>query len=350
MRYQLSVPRKAFTLVELLVVIAIIGILIALLLPAVQAAREAARRTQCTNNLKQLGLAAHNFHDTKGIWPTSTRPPGATTLPRISWETYLLPFIEQQALYSQIDQTKNWSNNNGGITPNNRAVVGTMVNAFLCPSSIEPERLDGDPQDPTGPWAPNIAAPTDYAIFTHVQPRLLSFANPPLIDKTGKGLFSKNEKARMRDCTDGLSNTLMFVESAGRPFLYRKGVKFDPDPTQHRVNGGGWCRPASDIQLDGSSPDGSTLPGPCAINCTNGEDIGGLSFPYTIGVSPDPNNNAPFGPYNSDGTGEAYSFHNGGMNAAMGDASVRFIQENVDIRVFAALVTRDQKEAHQLPQ
>lgn len=349
MNATLRTRRRGFSLVELLVVIAIIGILIALLLPAVQAAREAARRAQCQNNLKQISLAAHNFSDTRGYWPSSLRPPGATNLPRVAWATYLLPYFEQQSLYDHIDQTKTWGWDNGGAQPNNRSLMSTKVVAYLCPSGLDPDRLDGDPQDPAAPWAQNIAAPSDYATVTHVAKRLYEFnTSAPIIDKYGKGLFSKNEKARMRDCLDGLSNTLMFVESAGRPYLYRKGLKAHDDPTQHRVNGGGWCRPASDIQLDGSSPDGTTLPGPCAINCTNGEDVGGLPFPYTIGKAP--GDNAPYGAYGSDGTGEAYSFHPGGMNSAFGDASVHYLQENIDIRVYAALVTRDQREAQSLPQ
>src|SRR5437764_3262794 len=91
---------RGFTLIELLVVIAIIGVLIGLLLPAVQAAREAARRSQCSNNLKQLGLGFHNFHDAFGSLPSSLRPPSGV---RVSWETYLLPFFEQQSLYDKID-------------------------------------------------------------------------------------------------------------------------------------------------------------------------------------------------------------------------------------------------------
>ncbi len=104
--------------------------------------------------------------------------------------------------------------------------------------------------------------------------------------------------------------------------------------TVARVNAGGWPRPASDYSIDGSSEDGTTFPGRCAINCTNGENVAGLPFPIT----------SPF-PYGSEGTGETYAFHPAGANAAFGDGSVKFIQEQVDIRVFAALVTRDKLEA-----
>src|SRR5689334_12464273 len=100
--------RPGFTLVELLVVVAIIGVLVALLLPAVQFAREAARRTQCANNLRQLGIAAHTFHDSQRKLPSSVRPGGLTTAPRIAGLTFLLPNLEHSALYDKYDQTINW--------------------------------------------------------------------------------------------------------------------------------------------------------------------------------------------------------------------------------------------------
>ncbi len=102
--------RTGFTLVELLVVIAIIGVLVALLLPAVQAAREAGRRSQCSNNLRQLGLAAHNFHDTYKKLPSSNRASTTSTV-RSSGFTFLLPFIEQKNIYDQYDLNKNWDDN-----------------------------------------------------------------------------------------------------------------------------------------------------------------------------------------------------------------------------------------------
>lgn len=312
---------RGFTLVELLVVIAIIGVLVALLLPAVQAAREAARRTQCTNNLKQLGLAAHNFHDTYNHLPSSIRPGGLTTSPRIAGHTFLLPFVEQGNIYDKYDQTVNWSH------ANNLPLTSQPIKGFQCPSTPEPARLDGDPQFAT--WS-GIVAVTDYSPTIGVDQRLQTLG---LVDLAGPGILTKNGSPRLADVLDGLSNTIMYAESAGRPAIWRRGKRIGVLPTQ-RNNAGGWSRPASDFSVDGSSADGAALPGPCAINCTNGE-FAGSTFPH------------PY--YGSEGTAEAYAFHPGGAMFALGDGSVRFVASTIGIREFARLVTRDSGEVQQLP-
>lgn len=338
--------RPAFTLVELLVVIAIIGVLVALLLPAVQAAREAARRTACTNNMKQLGIAILNFHDTYRHLPSSTRPPGATTSVRLAAFTNLLPFFEEQNVRDQYDINANWSK--PGI---NVKLVGTRIPVFECPSSPDPfeERMDGDSQYGTymyPDWTSSrIAAPTDYSVTFGVSTRLVAFRDPvtmqPIIDQptnTTKpqiqldGMMPKNAIPTLRQCTDGTSRTIMLAECAGRPFVYRAGGnKIGQMPT-NRVNGGGWGRPASDFGIEGCSNDGSTFPGPCAINCANGEDVSII----TGNMNPQ----VPYGAYNTDGTGETFSFHSGGANAVFGDGAVHFLSGGIDIRVFAKMVTR----------
>lgn len=305
---------RGFTLIELLVVIAIIGILVALLLPAVQAAREAARRSQCENNLKQLAVAAHHFHDTYHKLPSSVRPSGLTPLPRIAGLTFLLPFIEQQGSYDQYDQTKNWS------APENVPITSLQIPTFLCPSSLEPKRLDGLPE--ASPWTGSLVAVTDYSPTIGVDQRLKT-AN--LVDKDGPGILTKNGEPRLADVLDGLSNTIMYAESAGRPYVYR-GTQRAGTLLANRVNAGGWSRPASDFSVDGSSYDGLAFPGPCALNCTNGEDFASTPFPH------------PY--YGTEGTAEAYSFHPGGAIFALGDGSVRFIGDTIGIREFARLVTR----------
>jgi len=312
--------RSGFTLVELLVVIAIIGVLVSLLMPAVQAARGAARRSECQNNIRQLALAGHNFHDTYRKLPSSVRPSGLTPLPRIAGLTFLLPFIEQQNVYSQYDQARNWSD---GV---NLPVTSKQMPTFLCPSTPEPKRLDGLPE--ANPWNANLVAVTDYSPTIGVDQRLKS-AN--LVDESGAGILTKNGEPRLADVLDGLSNTILYAESAGRPFVYRVGKKFGALPA-NRVNAGGWSRPASDFSVDGSSFDGVTFPGPCALNCTNGEEFGLTSFPH------------PY--YGTEGTAEAYAFHPGGANFAFGDGSVRFLSQTISIREFARLVTRAGNEVN----
>jgi prepilin-type N-terminal cleavage/methylation domain-containing protein len=318
-----TLARPAFTLIELLVVIAIIGILVSLLMPAVQAAREAARRTQCSNNLKQLGIAAHNFHDTHNKLPSSVRPAGLTSLPRIAGLTFLLQYLEGNNHYANYDQTQNWH------TLANRPVVSSQVATFLCPSTPYPKRLDGLPE--ASPWTADVAAVTDYSPTIGVDQRLLAAG---LVDRAGEGILVKNGEPRLAEVTDGLSNTILYAESAGRPYLYRNRLKIGDLPGK-RVNGGGWSRPASDSSVDGSSYDGATLPGPCAVNCTNGEDFGGSPFPH------------PY--YGSEGSGETYSFHPGGASVVLGDGSVRLVASTISVREYARLVTRSGAEIAVLP-
>jgi prepilin-type N-terminal cleavage/methylation domain-containing protein/prepilin-type processing-associated H-X9-DG protein len=330
-------PREGFTLVELLVVIAIIGILIALLLPAVQAAREAARRTQCQNTLKQLGLAVHNYVSAKKTLPNSTRPTGSTTAPRIAGFTLLLPYIEEAQLYQQEDFAVNWSASTGANGAN-LVVTKVVLPGLLCPSdAADANRLDYDPQ--ISNTFNGIVACTDYSPVIGVHPNLgPTTSNPPgtlsLVDaetiswdatnkSANSGLLRKNAVAKLKDASDGLSKTIMYAESAGRPFVYQRGKAVVDLATKHQ-NGGGWCRPATDITLHGSLNDGSPLQGPCALNCTNGENY--------------PSYNAA--PWYTEGTSEIYSFHTGGANVLLGDGSVQYLNETINIRELAKLIAR----------
>lgn len=146
------------------------------------------------------------------------------------------------------------------------------------------------------------------------------------------GFLWRNTQPRISDATDGTSNTILLAECAGRPTVYQRGMAIG-SPTGSppmRVNGGGWSRAASDFDLKGSSADGTTFPGPCAVNCTNGVNIGN--------VYPDP-------VWGTNGTGGTYSFHTGGANILFADGSVKFVSAGVNIVVYAALVTRAGGEA-----
>jgi len=292
---------SGFTLVELLVVIAIIGILISLLLPAVQMAREAARRTSCQNNLKQVGLALHNYHDTLRAFPPSSARGH-------SWVPFLLPYVEQENLYRQYRWDVSWDH------PSNQPVVNTRLAVMRCASaSSGSERIDRLPNGLT-------AVAGDYAPPSGVSSILVQVGLVPPTPNL-RGIINPGGPIRLADVRDGTSHTLMITEDAGRPeFRTRKGPGPDElslgcgnfSVTDGRVRGAGWADPAIAIPMHGFTYDGLNCPGPCPINCTN--------------------NN------------EAFSFHPGGASAAFADGGVRFLSENLSIRTYAALITRAGRE------
>jgi prepilin-type N-terminal cleavage/methylation domain-containing protein len=304
--------KTGFTLIELLVVIAIIAVLVGLLLPAVQKVREAAARARCQNNLKQLGIALHNYESATGSLPSSIRPAGVTTLSRVSWLIPTLPFIEQDNIRLRYDATQTWG------AAANLPLTAQPIRILQCSSSPNPGRNDGDPQ--TANW--NSVAVTDYAASTGVSPVAFNVNNSGVYQA---GILEKNRAGgnRLLDVTDGLSNTFAIVESAGRPQIYRNGQPYGVVPAQ-KVNGGGWARPASDLDYYTSTPDGTSYPGSCALNCTNGFD-----YPTY--------NMAPFG---TEGTSAPYSFHSGGINVLCGDGSVKFVRSSVSVQTFAAQITK----------
>lgn len=364
-----SLPsRRAFTLVELLVVIAIIGTLVGLLLPAVQAAREAANRSKCSNNLKQIGLGILNHESAKRVLPNSTRPNNGAA--RVAWVTRLLPYFEEGNLGNRWDFSQNWSS----LTPNtaagfqipNAVLAMTKLQTFKCPTAPTDNAFDGDPDTtstasgyPTSDGAAVVnaagtgfatvglfCASTDYSPTIFVDSRLASGGTPndaradvahnaaQGAQKSGPadGLMPKDYngtvKVRLADCVDGLSKTIAIAESAGRPYKYTRNKRVGVFPVS-RTNGGGWCRPASDFAFDGSSPDGTLFGGPGAtgaVSITNGESV--ETAPYKGAV------------YGTEGTGEPYAFHSAGPNHVFGDGSVRLLSSDVTIRVYAALVTR----------
>lgn len=319
-------PRSGFTLIELLVSIAIIAVLIALLLPAVQQARESARRTQCRNNLKQIGLAIHNFEGMqKFVHPASTEfgsNGDYQGMPR-SWVPAILPHLEQAALGTAYDFTKEW------YAPVNRDVVNKPLAAMMCPSTpgTTPRRMSGtrasvdDPSTPAnegGVMHSWEATCGDYGAVEGLDSLVKVLMNVPL-ERDIRGFFRDRFKTKFADITDGLSQTMMIWEVAAKPEYWLRGKKqpFGLDQTQFNLNtgsgtfipqwdGGPWAARSFKGQPRGHNFDG-TAPGPCAVNCTNYRGL--------------------------------YSFHQGAANVGLGDGSVRTLSEGIDIMVFYALVT-----------
>jgi prepilin-type N-terminal cleavage/methylation domain-containing protein/prepilin-type processing-associated H-X9-DG protein len=297
---------RAFTLVELLVVIAIIGILVALLLPAVQAAREAARRISCQNNLKQLGLSIHNYHDTH-----KALPPTRTILPRHTWAPFLFPFIEQANLYDQYNWNVNWDH------PGNQPTIATDVSTFRCPSAPGGTRRRDTVR------AGIQAATSDYAPIAGIASIVVRAGYIPNTDL--RGAMVAGRWVRLAEIIDGTSNTLFMAEDAGRPGFWissgRGPLNNNPgngnfSVSNGRVRGAGWADTGNAIPLHTFRNDGLKVPGPCPINCTN--------------------NN------------EAFSFHPGGIDTAFADGSVRFLSETIGIPTYAGLITRSGGEIIQL--
>lgn len=295
--------RGAFTLVELLVVIAIIGVLISLLLPAVQKVREAANRMSCASNLRQLGIAFHSYHDTKGYFP----PAYTLTIGPINshaWGPHLLPHIEQDPLFKRYDLNQPF------ITPGNQAVISTPLKLFQCPATPDPNRLyaftlpgGAIPGLPTLSWQ---ATASDYGVVSGVLGVCWDLVIGPPAGGSRHGFLIFNEVTKFSDVTDGSSQTILLGEIAGRPEVYRLRAR---DGTQ--TEGAGWGDPINgENWFAGSLYDGTGAVGPCLINCTN-ESGRGL-----------------------------YSFHTGGANILLGDASVRFLSQSTQGRTIIALVTR----------
>jgi prepilin-type N-terminal cleavage/methylation domain-containing protein len=321
-------PRAGFTLIEVVVAIAIVGLLLALLLPAVQASREAGRRTQCKNNLRQLGMAFHSYADVARQLPPTYVAVRNTILPTFigisgqyddvnihTYGEFLLPYLEQSAIYKQIDFTQPYFSpidlrpiGLANYTANNQAAVAQALSTFLCPSAPRA----ANPYH--GTWN-DLAIPVPFRVggndygpsngISRVPPGgLLDFA-PVQAGSPIEGVMSNNRPStKFRDDTDGTSQTALMWEIAGRPDLYRRGQKVGT------TSGGGWTDVLNaENWFHGSSPDGTGSVGPCAINCTNAAETG------------------------------VYSFHPGGVHVLLVDGSTQFLGENVDIGVFVALVT-----------
>lgn len=316
--------RRGFTLVELLVVIAIIGVLVALLLPAVQAAREAARRMRCQNNLKQIGLASHNHHDVTGELPRAFSP---TT--GLSWHVYILPYIEQQALFNAFDTT---TNNPAHTAPNRNDPHGLMIiQTYQCASCSVKRQLFNPPNNTNGTTdliPPNTGTPAAVPHYYGVNGPRGGVGNGggggggggvssyPVgttlhegVPAATSGMFQRDGTIRMARVTDGVSNTIMVAEMSWVSPQYG---------TRYRT----WVRGGDEYAGVVAGRPSFVVSGRNVTNPINSILTANLIVPY---------NDMPFG-----------SMHPGGMNVCLGDGSVRFVSQNLSMSTYRALSSRDE--------
>jgi prepilin-type N-terminal cleavage/methylation domain-containing protein len=335
---------RAFTLVELLVVIAIIGILIALLLPAVQAAREAARRSQCTNNLKQMGLALHNYHDVFLTFPQAILRSGSNTNPWHSYSvhTAILSFLEQRPLY---DKTKSVSLNfsltsqDGLVTP---TVCRTRVDAYICPS------------------APPYSSTTEVGNCSYPVSTGPNITWGLTSDRQN-GAFRLDQPTSMRDFTDGTSNTIMVGEQ-----LFGDGTSNSPpfDRGRDIARGIAWPHTNQSTSQGVISQAQVDQYGQSCQGVADSNHIGTMGlywvrpvFFYTMfNTLAPPNWQYPScmqcsgcSAGDSHGVFPARSKHPGGANHTLADASVRFISDSVDLQIYHGISSRNGGETVQMP-
>lgn len=315
---------RGFTLIELLVVIAIIAVLIALLLPAVQQAREAARRSQCKNNIKQMGLAFHNYHETYNSFPIGAQYP----IYQANWRASILPYIDQAPLYNQLTQTpaagrgynsyNGWTGDGGyGTgTGSNVALINAMVAVYKCPSSPLGAFVVGtaDGVSP-GQTAPDIGMTMDYVgiggVATGAATGTAPFDTSAVINTSygtmgQNGLLQIGRSMLFRDCSDGASNTIMVGENSGSI----AGV-------DRRKNlSGGWSGHRGPFLGGGSGYGGGGV-----VTLMNG------SNPKT----------APSFSGSGYNNGPLTSFHVGGVHVLLGDGGVRFISDNINFNTLLQL-------------
>lgn len=316
--------QRGFTLIELLVVIAIIAILIALLLPAVQQAREAARRTQCRNNLKQLGLAMHNYLSSSNVFPYGHQSEvGGATKRRDCWFQRILPFIDQAPRYKIYEDYVNVNAYQAEYIHRitNRDIVGPVPGAS-CPSDPSGPGIGGNGGQTAFQANYAVCAGVGAAFTTDPTTRLITVTNPTVVTSNGTGMFFQNSRTGIRDCTDGSSNTLLLSE----------GIIRGNSASAWGELGGVWGgAPHGSFGFSTAEPPNTSVPDR-VYSCK------ATSYPSAPGDAPCENGNSGGlpGRYNF-----ARSFHIGGVHVTLGDGSSRFISENIDSQVWMKLGIRN---------
>ena len=309
-----------FTLIELLVVIAIIAVLVAILLPAVQQAREAARRTQCLNNLHQIGVAMHNYHDLYNKFPKAGYGGGLTNAVLyetanakacrfMSWGTALLPYLEQSALYHRWDQGQ-WY-----VQPNNLAIAQTSLAVFLCPSApLSPLRANGDT-----PTSTTLFARNDYS-GNYGERALRCYPSTNC----------QNSYADLGD-TSGQPRGTMMLQPSATFFSLTIGVQDIPDGTSNTVLIGEAPNALHGLWAGHKNVFDQSAPLNARISASTPWQSCGTAF-------------GPVGEMRCDYGQEFHSYHPGGASFTLADGSSRFVSENLDIKVFAAILSRQGRE------
>ncbi|MEW4565068.1 DUF1559 domain-containing protein [Bremerella sp. JC770] len=294
-----AVRRGGFTLVELLVVIAIIGVLIALLLPAVQQAREAARRMQCTNNLKQLGLAIHNYHDVMGSVPTIGSAPLRSAF------VALLPYLEQSNLEEQYNYNEAWHH------ADNLPIATQVPDTLVCPSAP-----GGGELTVAG------SATSDYAYLYS------PFNAADQYNAPGKSFFMWDDKIKFRDVTDGLTHTICLFESAGRAHWWVDGQQEPGGAATPQLYSGYGTNYGEEREAWTSNVLGTYF-APVLVTppATAGDEPTVTLFAGSEVMNV---TNLYSGPY---------SFHPGGINILLGDGSVRFLPETINVDTLWAMTS-----------
>ncbi|MBA4032671.1 MAG: prepilin-type cleavage/methylation domain-containing protein [Planctomyces sp.] len=327
--------KSGFTLIELLVVIAIIAILIALLLPAVQQAREAARRTQCKNNLKQLGLALHNYHDNSLVFPPGwigyNANNSANAFSGWGWNAMILPFLDQAPLYNTIQPSRSMFDATGTAPNINTTAVGAQLGALRCPSDVGSATITNSPSTATGTTPANSTVPFGRSTY----PGVLGFYNNgtniigcdgasatipgTLTTANFRGIFAENSRVGIRDMTDGTSNSIVV------------GERYTPasdniSGTYYRGHGA-WAGAFNRVDAFG-------------VSSAVGDTVHRINSSITsTGVSTNTPVNALTAASNGP-RGQTTGFssmHTGGAHFLLGDGTVRFISENIDVSIYRNL-------------